>query len=164
MTFDTRSGATVAATPYGCVHLTPDTPPATLRVPAVLDSLDRVAEFVLCLGDRAGLSGEARYRLRLAADELATNIVLHGYGAAPGHISLTGGVEPDRVWLRFEDSAPAFDPRQGMRPPDLSVPLAEREEGGLGVFLAFTAVDYFAYELVDGRNVSTLVISRDHHG
>ena len=69
--------------------------------------------------------------------------------------SIGGG----RVQLRFEDDAPSFDPRDGMHAPDLKAPLSERGIGGLGVFLALTAVDYFGYERVSGRNVSTLVIN-----
>ncbi|MEU0661365.1 ATP-binding protein [Streptomyces lavendulocolor] len=134
--------------------------PDALRIPARLACLDRVAEFVLGLGARAALPESALYRLRLAADELATNIVMHGYRGTAGEISVDGGIDPDQVWVRFEDDAPAFDPRQGMRAPALDVPLAERQIGGLGVFLAFTAVDSFEYELVAGRNVSTLVMRR----
>lgn len=133
---------------------------AVIRVPAALGELDRVAAFVLDLGERAALPHDALYRLRLAADELATNIVMHGYRGASGEITVDGGIDPDQVWIRFQDDAPAFDPRQGMRPPALDQPLAERRIGGLGVYLAFTAVDVFAYDLVAGRNVSTLVMLR----
>ncbi|MDI3418501.1 ATP-binding protein [Streptomyces luteolus] len=153
-----RSGHTV--TTADCVRLAPRRSPAALRIPAELAVLDQVADFVLRLGHRAGLESNALYRLRLAADELATNIVMHGYRGATGEIAVDGGIDPDQVWVRFEDDAPAFDPREGMRAPALDVPLAEREIGGLGVYLAFTSVDCFAYELVAGRNVSTLVMRR----
>ncbi|MFC8914618.1 ATP-binding protein [Streptomyces sp. WAC05374] len=149
-----------AATPSGPSAGPGSGTPEALRIPARLACLDRVAEFVLGLGARAALPESSVYRLRLAADELATNIVMHGYRGAAGEISVDGGIDPDQVWVRFEDDAPAFDPRQGMRPPALDVPLAERQIGGLGVFLAFTAVDSFEYELVAGRNVSTLVMRR----
>ncbi|MER6472927.1 ATP-binding protein [Streptomyces collinus] len=135
-----------------------------LRIPADLESLDLVARFVLELGRSGRLSVSETYRLRLAADELATNIVMHGYRGAPGAICVDGGFAADRVWVRFTDDAPAFDPRGGMKAPDLEVPLARRAVGGLGVFLALTAVDRFDYELVAGRNVSTLTIRRGHHG
>ncbi|MEV8565880.1 anti-sigma regulatory factor [Streptomyces sp. NPDC051322] len=146
--------------PSRCVRLVPDPPAAALHIPASIDALDEVARFVLRLGAEAGLSESALYRLRLASDELATNIVMHGYRGATGEVSVAGGVDDERVWVRFEDDAPAFDPRQGMRSPAVDVPLEEREIGGLGVYLAFTAVDSFEYELVSGRNVSTLVMNR----
>ncbi|MEU9594760.1 ATP-binding protein [Streptomyces sp. NPDC048219] len=158
MTFDfeaagAKTAAGVAPAP-GCGRAN------ALRVPATIDSLEPVSDFVLVLGRRARLTESALYRFRLAADELATNIVLHGYRGDRGEITVDGGIDPGTVWVRFQDDAPAFDPRQGMRAPALDVPLAEREIGGLGVFLAFTAVDTFEYELVAGRNVSTLVMRR----
>ncbi|MFD4372716.1 ATP-binding protein [Streptomyces sp. NPDC058486] len=138
--------------------------PAPIGVPAELEALDRIARFTLDLGERAGLPPGRLYRLRLAADELATNIVMHGYRGAPGCILVDGGIETGRVWIRFVDDAPAFDPRQGLRAPELDVPLADRKVGGLGVFLALTAVDSFDYALVAGRNVCTLAIARHDNG
>ncbi|MEV5433827.1 ATP-binding protein [Streptomyces sp. NPDC052701] len=165
MAFDYRpapAGITRGAPPAGGVGAAAAGPAAltVIRIPAALGALERVATFVLDLGQRAALPSSALYRLRLAADELATNIVMHGYRGAPGEITVDGGIDPDQVWVRFQDDAPAFDPRQGLRPPELDQPLAERRIGGLGVYLAFTAVDVFAYELVAGRNVSTLVMLR----
>jgi serine/threonine-protein kinase RsbW len=129
-----------------------------IKVSADLSALDRLAAFVLDVGRRAGLRDSALYRLRLAADELATNIVLHGYRGRPGEITVDAAIEADRLWVRLEDDAPAFDPHLGMRPPQLDTPLSERRIGGLGVFLAVTAVDDYRYELIAGRNVSTLVM------
>jgi serine/threonine-protein kinase RsbW len=137
---------------------------ATLAVPASLGALDQVAEFVRRLADQASLPHEAAYRLRLAADELATNIMVHGYRGAPGPIRLAGHVDGHGVQLRFEDDAPAFDPRQTALPPDLDRPLSERRIGGLGVFLALTSVDCFDYERTDGHNVCTLAVHRAAHG
>ncbi|GGL60459.1 histidine kinase [Streptomyces fumigatiscleroticus] len=131
-----------------------------LRIPATIESLAPVSDFVLGLGKQAPLPESSLYRLRLAADELATNIVMHGYRGEPGEITVDGGIDPGDVWVRFQDDAPAFDPRQGMRTPAVDVPLAERPIGGLGVFLALTAVDIFEYQLVAGRNVSVLVVRR----
>ncbi|MFJ5776470.1 ATP-binding protein [Streptomyces sp. NPDC093094] len=137
---------------------------ARIKVRADLEELDRVAAFVLDVGRRAGLHDSALYRLRLAADELATNIVLHGYRGRPGEIAVDAAVETDRLWIRFQDDAPAFDPHQGMRAPELDAPLSERRIGGLGVYLAVTAVDEYRYELVAGHNVSTLVMLLGNRG
>ncbi|MET9734958.1 ATP-binding protein [Streptomyces sp. NPDC006458] len=131
---------------------------ARIKVRAELEELDRVATFVRDVGRRAGLGDSALYRLRLAADELATNIVVHGYRGRSGEIAVDAAIEHDRLWVRLQDDAPAFDPHQGMRAPELGAPLSERRVGGLGVYLAVTAVDEFRYELVAGRNVSTLVM------
>ncbi|MEV8630497.1 ATP-binding protein [Streptosporangium sp. NPDC051023] len=131
------------------------------RISASLESLDQVAGYVLTLAERAGLVPTLKDRLRLAADELATNIVLHGYGEAGGEFVIEGGVDDDCVWIRFEDDARPFDPRAGFRYPEHETPLAQRRIGGLGVYLALTALDGFDYRRVAGRNISTLRILRD---
>ncbi|MEX2973772.1 ATP-binding protein [Streptomyces sp. C184] len=158
MTFDFEAAgagrAAGVAHPPGCGRAN------ALCVSATIDSLETVSDFVLGLGKQGRLPESSLYRFRLAADELATNIVVHGYRGERGEITVEGGIDPGDVWVRFQDDAPAFDPMQGMREPALDVPLAERQIGGLGVFLAFTAVDTFEYELVAGRNVSTLVMRR----
>lgn len=129
-----------------------------LRVPARLDALDGIARYVSALAGRAGLGKDAVYRLRLAVDELATNVVIHGYRGADGQITVAGGIETDRVWVRIEDAAPPFDPRDGMRPPDDALPPESRRVGGLGVHLALTSVDLFTHAFREDRNISTLTI------
>ncbi|WP_424529863.1 ATP-binding protein [Sphaerisporangium viridialbum] len=131
------------------------------RIPASLEALDEVAGYVHALAERAGLPATRAHRLRLAADELATNIVVHGYRNTKGELGVEGGVEEESVWLRFEDDAQPFDPRDGLQTPEQDVPVAQRRIGGLGVYLALTALDGFTYERVAGRNISTLRIRRD---
>jgi serine/threonine-protein kinase RsbW len=65
------------------------------------------------------------------------------------------------VWLRIEDDAPPFDTRdhwdheRRLRPGP--IPSAE---GGLGIFLALSAVDEFRYERIGGRNHTMLIMWR----
>jgi serine/threonine-protein kinase RsbW len=131
-----------------------------LRVPAVLDSLDDVVRYVRELARRAGLSSRRTGQLRLATEELVTNVIMHGYrsGSTPDcAVELEGGVDGDRVWLRIVDDAPAFDPTR-VPEPDLRRPLTDRVPGGLGLYLARSCVDGMTYESVDGRNTVTLII------
>jgi anti-sigma regulatory factor (Ser/Thr protein kinase) len=134
-----------------------------LRLPATLASLEEVAHYTLELAGRAGLSAEASYRLRLAVDELATNVVMHGYLGGEGELRITGGMDDWTVWLRLEDDAPYFDPGADRPPPDPELPLSERPIGGLGIHLALTALDAFSHDYTDEHNSSTLVIRRPGH-
>src|SRR5439155_1550196 len=72
----------------------------SLTVPATMDALAEIAAFVLAEADAAGLGRQARYRLRLAVDELATNIIIHGRdvcSARPGAESFVN-LEVQRHW------------------------------------------------------------------
>lgn len=131
---------------------------AELEVPATLGALGDIAALVLRLAGRAGLDKGAAYRIRLAVDELATNIVMHGYRGGDGRITVRGRCGPGRVRISVEDRAPAFDPVRGRLPPDPETAPERRRIGGLGIHLALTSVDEFDYVRRDGRNISTLTV------
>ena len=118
-----------------------------------------IASFVCGLADQVGLTAAQVYRLRLAADEIVTNITLHGYRGKPGPVELVGGIEPDRVWLCIVDEGPPFDPTTHDPKPRLAEPTVG-PEGGFGQFLALSGVDDFAYDRKGGQNRNTLIMRR----
>jgi anti-sigma regulatory factor (Ser/Thr protein kinase) len=132
-----------------------------MRMPAAVGCFPDVVQFVHALASEANLADDLAHRLRLATDELVTNVLTHGYAAATGELELEGAVDPDRVWLRIVDTAVPFDPTQVSDPPDLDRPLSERAPGGLGLFLARTAVDDMSYQRCRGRNITTITLRRE---
>jgi serine/threonine-protein kinase RsbW len=138
----------------------------TLTVPATLDSLAAIAAFVLAAADAAGLARQARYRLRLAVDELATNVIMYGYEQVlanetpPRTIDLRAELSDQALTVVMEDAGVPFDPRQQAAPRAMDLPPEERDIGGLGVFLALDGVDQFHYERVGDRNRNVLVVKR----
>jgi len=134
-----------------------------IRIPASLASLDRAARYIASLSARGELSSFDAYRLRLAVDEMVSNIILHGYKSHAGEVTLRGGACDGEVWVQIEDQAPGFDPRraEGMPAPRN---LAEGAPvGGFGLFLIFWSVDSISYEFIDGTNRSTLVVRPRNH-
>jgi len=126
--------------------------------------LDEVITFVDDLARAGGLSAVRAGRLRLAAEELVTNSIVHGYGRRRGpwsRITLEGCVEQSEVWLRVSEDAPPFDPTRCHAPQDLDKPLGERTPGGLGLYLAQRAVDRMAYDYARGRNNVTVYLRRE---
>jgi anti-sigma regulatory factor (Ser/Thr protein kinase) len=133
-----------------------------LTVPGTIDSLERIGQYVTEVALAAGLDRKATYRLRLAIDELATNVITYGYqrSGLTGTIDLWTEIDDERLTLSIEDSAIPFDPTALPVPHNLGDPLEERKIGGLGIFLARRNVDEFRYERVDGRNRTILVVNR----
>ncbi|MER6944266.1 ATP-binding protein [Nonomuraea sp. NPDC000554] len=117
-----------------------------------------VADFVAALADEAGLTSRQAYWLRLATDEITTNIAHHGYRGGEGVVDIAGEIECDRLRVWIEDDAPPFDPTGYDPAPRLSVPPCQREVGGYGLLLALGKVDEFSYEFVGGRNRNTLIM------
>ena len=80
--------------------------------PAVLDFLAEIRRYVKESADRAGIEAARTYQLQLAVDEIATNIILHGYKDADASavISIGSEMSGDALIIMLEDQAPAFDP------------------------------------------------------
>lgn len=120
-----------------------------------------VADLVGALAAEAGLTSRQAYWLRLAADEITTNIAHHGYRGGGGVVDIAAEIEPDRLRVWIEDDAPPFDPTAYDPAPRLAVPpLHREEEGGYGLLLALGKVDEFGYEYAGGRNRNTLIMRR----
>jgi serine/threonine-protein kinase RsbW len=122
-------------------------------VPATLDSLGTIADYVMAAAASAGLDRRASYRLRLAVDEIATNIIVHGYANAghQGVLELRADIDDRTLTIAIDDTGVTYDPRQAPI-PDINLPLDQRPIGGLGVYLAMRNVDEFVYEHLGDRN------------
>ena len=131
-----------------------------LIVPGTLDSLSPIADYVLAAARAAGLDVKATYRLRLAVDEIATNVISHGYADAGyvGDVVVRADFDGQVLIVTLEDTAPPFDPFRRPEPDQVDLPLEDRPIGGLGVFLAMRGVDEFRYEHDGAHNLNIFVM------
>lgn len=118
--------------------------------------LPALAAFVDTAADALGADDDARFALRLAVEEVFTNILEHGYaGDGPVVVELDGG--PRCIRVRLRDQAPAFDPADAPA-PDLASPLEQRDPGGLGWHLVRQLIDEIEHRPAAPRgNTYTLV-------
>lgn len=134
----------------------------------------RIARYVADLADRSGLPARPAFRLRLAADEIVANIVVHGYLTRGGPIEVEGCRERDLVWVRIEDRAPPFDPGAcrplvavpGTAPPARAAGQAHLDGDvagapGFGLILVRATLDEFVYSYREGRNQVLLGVRPD---
>ncbi|HEY9300729.1 MAG TPA: ATP-binding protein [Phormidium sp.] len=133
-----------------------------ITLPGNLDSLRAIADYVMAAATAANLNKKAAYNLRLAVDEIATNIITHGYQATglSGEFKLQADIDEETLTISIEDTAPLFDPTQIFPPENLNLSLEEREIGGLGVYLAVQGVDRFLYQQVENRNRNIFIVNR----
>ena len=135
----------------------------SLNVPGKLESLSAIAKYVMAAASAAGLDKKASYRLRLAVDEIATNIITHGYeeSGREGEVEIQAKIDEKSLTLWIEDTGEAYDPTQKEAVAEgmLNRPLEDRPIGGLGVFLAIDGVDKFLYERVGDRNRNIFVVN-----
>ena len=132
-----------------------------IELPGKLESLELIREHIKAAAAEAGLSKERTYRLILAADEIATNSIVHGYGEADlnGYLTLWAEITDRSLTIVIEDSAPPYKLPKKVGSEELESPLEERQVGGLGLFLAINNVDEFRYEHLEKRNRHIFIMS-----
>ena len=126
--------------------------------PGTLDSLAPVRAYVAEAARAAGLDSGRTYNLCLAVDEIATNIVLHGYDEVglKGDLAVEALQERGQLIIRLLDHGRTYDPSQ-MQQSDLCTVSTQRI-GGWGLFLSKTAVDEFDYKSTDCGNEHRFVM------
>ncbi len=132
-----------------------------ITVPGNLDALELISDYIMSAAQVAGLEKKATYNLRLAVDEIATNIIIHGYEEAgkDGMVEIKGILDEQALTIVLEDTGEKYDPTQKPDQDDLDLPLEARQIGGLGVFLAIQSVDKFSYERIGEKNRNTFVVN-----
>lgn len=128
----------------------------TLTVSAHIDSLKPIADYVIQASKAANLDKKKTYKLRLAVDEIVTNIITHGYEETgrTGNITISGEMDSNSLKITLEDTAVCFDPREKMSAEEetIDLPLEDRKMGGLGIYLTINGVDEFQYKRVEDHN------------
>lgn len=130
-------------------------PPATrdFTLRNDLAELARLAEPVRDFCRSHGVDDEACHDILLAMDEAVSNTIRHGYDdQAPHDIQVRVGLENRELFLEVEDDARPFNPLEAPE-PDVSLPIEERPEGGLGIHLLRQLMNSMEYRRKDGRNV-----------
>ncbi|HTV54324.1 MAG TPA: SpoIIE family protein phosphatase [Terriglobia bacterium] len=134
-----------------------------LTLPGNLDALEPIRDYVKNVAQKAGLEDAATYKLCLAVDEIATNVVVHGYQEAglSGDLTVRGDIDEARLVVQLQDTGKSYDPTKHSVPDTevLSRPLNEREMGGLGIALALDGVDDLQYEAGEQGNVHRFVVN-----
>lgn len=133
----------------------------SLKVRGTLQDIEPVIDYAVSAANKAGFNDQELQRVRLAVDEIATNIVIHGYEEAgrSGDLMISAVCDEDRLTIYLEDTGEEYDPRNTPS-PDLTTPIDKRPLGGLGVYLALWALDQFEYETEPNRNRSTLIVEK----
>lgn len=126
-----------------------------------LESLDLISDYVITAAKQANLDSKNTYKLRLAVDEIATNIVIHGYQEAEikGNIVCRAEFSDTTLKIHLEDYGMQYDATKQQQPDDLYKPLEERHIGGLGIYLAINGVDKYIYERHDNVNRNIFIVN-----
>lgn len=129
---------------------------------ARMEDLIELMDFLTTACQDAAVPDDAAFAVQLAVEEAFTNIIQHGYAAAPGPIRCGLQVDADQIAVTIVDEAPPFSPLSAP-PPDLESGWEARLEGGLGWHLVQQLMDEVRHEPAPGRgNILTLIKRLGH--
>ena len=94
----------------------------------------------------------------LILEELVLNTLTHGDVTGLTQIELELESHENALTIRMSDDGTPFNPLEDAPEPDVTLPLAERPIGGLGVYLVRTLGQDLEYRREDGRNHLKLVV------
>ncbi|HXJ81955.1 MAG TPA: SpoIIE family protein phosphatase [Candidatus Methylomirabilis sp.] len=129
-----------------------------------VSELDRLDDVLDRLAQRGGLPSATMSAVRVACDEVISNVIAYAYPEGGDHeIEVRFELTGQRLVVTVSDDGVPFDPT-AVPPPDTSLPLDQREPGGLGIHLVRSLVDEMAYARRGAHNVSTLVKDASRSG
>jgi anti-sigma regulatory factor (Ser/Thr protein kinase) len=125
-----------------------------LTLPAELASLAPFTEFVRAGSRLAAIAESDAAKLDLIIEELVVNVARYAYPDGQSGMTAVGyAVDgPGTIFVRVSDEGAEYNPLE-RDPPDFTRGLADREIGGLGIYLIKELVGSLEYARDGGRNV-----------
>lgn len=97
-------------------------------------------------------------KIDLVVEEIFINIVKYAYSDEVGDVDIEVKAIDDKVVISFEDTGVAFNPLE-IEEADVTLPIEEREIGGLGIYMVRKIMDNVEYMHKENKNV--LVIEKN---
>ena len=121
-----------------------------------VEELERVAHFIDEIGEELSLDMELQMNLNLVMEEMVSNIIFYAYPeGVEATIELLAECDGKELTLILSDQGRAFDPtlKENF---DMDVNPAERELGGMGIFIVKNIMNQVTYQRLEGRNLLTM--------
>ncbi len=132
-----------------------------LKIEARQENLDAILEVLDEELEKLDCPRHVKVQLHVAVEEIFVNIAHYAYpeGTGEAGIRITAehrpGDEPPVLSVCFTDEGIPFNPLE-KEDPDVTLSGAEREIGGLGIYMVKKRMDEVTYEWKDGKNQLTI--------
>ena len=121
-----------------------------------LSELDRLCLKLTDFGKTFNLPKKSVFQICLVMEEICSNIISYGYKDKNVHwIQVMIQLKNKMLEFQIEDDGIPFNPVETEK-PDLTCPLDQREEGGLGCHLVKNIMDHVIYKRVNNKNILTV--------
>jgi Anti-sigma regulatory factor (Ser/Thr protein kinase) len=129
-----------------------------IRIKNQISELEKIAQFIEGICEELGLDMEMQMNLNLVIEEMVTNVIFYAYPKdVEAEIELLVKSDNDDKQLTFvlSDHGKPFDPTT-RETTDLSVNPAERDLGGMGIFIVKNIMDEVTYQRLEDNNLLTM--------
>ena len=112
-----------------------------LERPARMEHLRDLVGVAVQAAETAGAAAEVVRDVRLAVEEVCTNVIVHGYGGTgQGSVAVEVEVRGEDLVIRITDAAPLLD-LETVPEPDTAASAEDRPIGGLGWYFVRSVMD-----------------------
>ncbi len=118
---------------------------------------EKVIDFVSETIESNGIPLSTATKINICTDEIVSNILNHS-NAEFINVKVDIDQNEATVTISFQDNGKPFNPLTEAPVPDVTMPLEEREEGGLGVFIVKKMMKNVTYQRHDNCNIFTIGI------
>ena len=127
-----------------------------LKLKNQISELERVNQFVEEIGDELGLDMELQMNLNLVMEEMVSNVIFYAYPqGTEAEIELVAESDGKEVTFVLSDSGKEFDPTM-KESVNTDINPAEREIGGMGIFIVKNIMNKVTYQRLKGKNLLTM--------
>lgn len=127
-----------------------------LRIKNQISELERVAQFIEEIGEELHLDMELQMNLNLVMEEMVSNVIFYAYPKeADSEIELLAKSDGKKLTFVLSDQGKEFDPT-AKEDADPDVNPAEREIGGMGIFIVKNIMNHVTYQRLEGKNLLTM--------
>ena len=127
-----------------------------LRIKNQISELERVAQFIEEIGEELHLDMEMQMNLNLVMEEMVSNVMFYAYPKeSDSEIELLAKSDGKKLTFVLSDQGKEFDPT-AKEDADPDVNPAEREIGGMGIFIVKNIMNHVTYQRLEGKNLLTM--------
>ena len=128
----------------------------SLTLPNDVNTIPQLNEFIDSFCEEAGIDMGTTMSLNLALEEAVVNVMDYAYPkGTEGSVSIEARLDDRGITFVIIDSGIPFDPTT-TKDVDTTLPLEERDIGGLGIYLTRHIMDSIKYERNNDKNILTL--------
>lgn len=131
-----------------------------LTLPSQISALGTLEQAIEKFAGEQDWPPQLLFQMQLAVEELASNVIRHGFGEDGHEFDVWLRSSPESVTIEIVDAAQPYNPLTQAPAPDVEASLDERQIGGLGVLLVRDVADDMQYSREGGKNRLVIVKRR----